>query len=124
MRNFGFYFGVPMGVILTFVVNTFPDWWILPVGGIVTGYLVNYIAIKMIFEPVFPRKVGRFTLHGLFLRRQPEVSDLFAKEVINLHNVANELLYGPRSDRTHQMLSDTLRPAIDKAIGPRQRTLR
>jgi uncharacterized membrane protein YheB (UPF0754 family) len=128
MRNFGFYFGVPMGVVMTFIVAEFPRWWVLPLGGVVIGYLVNYIAIKMIFEPVFPKKIGRLTLHGLFLRRQPEVSDVFAKliaeEVINLQNVGNELLYGPRSDRTHQMLEDTLRPAIDKAIGPRQRALR
>jgi len=89
---------------------------------------VNYLGITLIFEPVFPRRVGPFTMQGLFLKRQPEVSDVFAKliseEVINLHNVGNELLYGPRSDRTHQMLEDTIRPAVDKAIGPAQGALR
>jgi hypothetical protein len=37
--------------------------------------------------------------------------------VITLQNVGNELLAGPRSDRTRQMLEDTLRPAVDKAVG-------
>lgn len=33
-------------------------------------------------------------------------------------NIGDELLNGPRSDRTMQMLEDTLRPAADRALGP------
>jgi uncharacterized membrane protein YheB (UPF0754 family) len=128
MRNFGLYLGGPLGVIMVFVTQAFPHWWVLPIGGVIIGYTVNYIGITMIFEPVFPRQIGRWTAQGLFLKRQPEVSDVFARciadEVINLHNVGNELLYGPRSDRTRQMLEDTIRPAVDQAIGPAQGALR
>ncbi|HWE66686.1 MAG TPA: hypothetical protein VG298_08580 [Acidimicrobiales bacterium] len=128
MQNFGFYLGVPLGIVMVFVVQQFPDWWVLPLGGVIIGYVVNYVGITMIFEPIFPRQVGPWTMQGLFLKRQPEVSDVFARliadQVINLHNVGNELLYGPRSDRTRQMLEDTIRPAVDKAIGPAQGALR
>jgi uncharacterized membrane protein YheB (UPF0754 family) len=128
MQNFGFYLGVPLGIVMVFIVQAFPYWWVLPIGGVFIGYTVNYIGITMIFEPVFPKKIGSFTFQGLFLKRQPEVSDVFARmiaeQVINLQNVGNELLHGPRSDRTHQMLEDTLRPAVDKAIGPMQGALR
>jgi uncharacterized membrane protein YheB (UPF0754 family) len=128
MQNFGFYLGLPLGIVMVFIVEALPYWWVLPTGGVIIGYTVNYLGITLIFEPVFPRRVGPFTMQGLFLKRQPEVSDVFAKliseEVINLHNVGNELLYGPRSDRTHQMLEDTIRPAVDKAIGPAQGALR
>ncbi|MEQ1786297.1 MAG: hypothetical protein ABL966_04535, partial [Acidimicrobiales bacterium] len=79
MQNFGFYFGVPMGIVLVFVVRAYPFWWVLPVGGVVIGYIVNYLGITMIFEPVTPRRVGPVTLHGLFLKRQPEASDVFAE---------------------------------------------
>ncbi len=128
MQNFGFYLGVPLGIVLVFIVQAFPYWWVLPIGGVVIGYLVNYVGITMIFEPVNPRHVGPLRLQGLFLKRQPEVSDVFARliadDVINLHNVGNELLYGPRSDRTRQMLEDTIRPAVDKAVGRSQGALR
>jgi uncharacterized membrane protein YheB (UPF0754 family) len=128
MQNFGLYLGLPLGVIMVFVTQIFADWWVLPIGGVLIGYTVNYIGITMIFEPVFPRRIGKWTAQGLFLKRQPEVSDVFARciadQVINLHNVGNELLYGPRSDRTRQMLEDTIRPAVDKAIGPAQGALR
>lgn len=47
--------------------------WILPAGGAVVGYLTNWLAIKLIFEPVDPVKFGPFVLQGLFLKRQNEV---------------------------------------------------
>ncbi|HEY1829081.1 MAG TPA: hypothetical protein VGG38_02440 [Acidimicrobiales bacterium] len=128
MQNFGFYLGGPLGIVMVFITQAFPDWWVLPIGGVLIGYTVNYVGITMIFEPVFPRHIGRWTFQGLFLKRQPEVSDVFARniaeQVINLQNVGKELLYGPRSDRTRQMLEDTIRPAVDKAIGPAQGALR
>jgi len=128
IQNFGFYLGVPLGIVMVFVVQAFPYWWVLPLGGVAIGYVVNYLGITMIFEPVRPRRIGSVTVQGLFLKRQDEVSDVFARmiadEVINLRNVGRELLYGPRSDRTRQMLEDTIRPAVDRAIGPVQGALR
>ena len=50
---------VPLGIAMVFIVQAFPHWWVLPLGGIVIGYLVNYIGITMIFEPVFPKQIGR-----------------------------------------------------------------
>jgi uncharacterized membrane protein YheB (UPF0754 family) len=121
MQNFGFYFGFPAGIALVFVLEALPQWWVLPLGGAVIGWVANWIGIKLIFEPVFPRKVGPFTFQGLFLRRQPEVSDVLAKiiadDVITMKNVGDELLFGPRSDRTRHMLEMSLRPAVDDAIG-------
>lgn len=121
MQNFGFYFGFPAGVGLVFLLEAFPYWWVLPLGGAVIGWVANWIGIKMIFEPVFPRRIGPFTFHGLFLRRQPEVSDVMAQiiseDIINMKNIGDELLFGPRSDRTRQMLETSLRPAVDDAVG-------
>jgi hypothetical protein len=121
MQNFGFYFGFPMGVALVFLLEAFPHWWVLPLGGAVIGWVVNWIGIKLIFEPVFPRRVGPVTLHGLFLRRQPEVSDVMAKiiadDIITMKNIGDELLFGPRADRTRQLLENSLRPAVDNAVG-------
>jgi uncharacterized membrane protein YheB (UPF0754 family) len=121
IQNFGFYLGLPLGVALVFILQTLPDWWVLPVGGVIIGYVVNYLGIHMIFEPVFPKKVGPFTVQGLFIKRQPEVSEIFAtmisEEVINIRNIGNELMNGPRSDRTRQMLETILRPEVDRSLG-------
>ena len=34
-------------------------------------------------------------------------------------NIGDELLHGPRSDRTRQMIETAMRPAVDRAVGPR-----
>ncbi len=128
--RFGFFFGFLLGIptaVLTVLV--FPDWWwLLPVLGTFIGWATNVLAIKMIFEPNEPRKVGPFTLHGLFMRRQPEVADVYAKiiadDVVTLGNIGQELLHGPRSDRTRQMIEATMRPAVDRAVGRAQPLVR
>jgi uncharacterized membrane protein YheB (UPF0754 family) len=82
----------------------------------------------MIYEPVRPRKFWRFTWQGLFLRRQPEAADVYAsiiaEDIITLENIGKELLYGPRSDRTRQMIETALRPAVDRAVGPTRAVVR
>ena len=121
MQNFGFYFGFPMGFVLVGILHAFPHWYVLPLGGVVIGWIVNYIGIEMIFEPVFPKRWVPWR-QGLLIKRQAEITDLYARliadHVITLQNIGDELLTGPRSDRTMQMLEDTLRPAVDSAVGP------
>jgi hypothetical protein len=43
-------------VALVFVLRAVPHWWVLPIGGVIIGYIVNYLGIHMIFEPVFPKR--------------------------------------------------------------------
>ena len=55
-----------------------PKMWTLPVAGALVGYVTNWIAIKLLFEPADPVEFGPFILQGLFESRQVEVSDEFA----------------------------------------------
>jgi uncharacterized membrane protein YheB (UPF0754 family) len=120
--NFGFFFGALLGVPLVFITQAFPHWWVLPIGGVIIGYVTNWVALWMIFEPVNPRRLGPFKLHGLFIRRQPEVSgvygEIIAEDIVTLGNIGEELLHGPSADRTRQMIEDSMRPAVDRATGP------
>jgi len=126
--NFGFFFGFVLGIPTAILTQLVDYWWVLPLCGIVVGWVTNWVAILMIFEPVEPRKIGRFTLQGLFLRRQQEVADVYAEviadDIITVSNVGNDLLHGPRSDRTRQMIATALRPALDRAVGPARAAVR
>jgi uncharacterized membrane protein YheB (UPF0754 family) len=121
MQNFGFYLGAPLGLLLFVILHYYPAAWVVPVGGAVIGWIVNYLGVTMIFEPVFPKAYIPWR-QGLFIKRQREVTDgyaaLISEHVITLENIGHELLNGPRSDRTHRLLTDTLRPAVDQAVGP------
>ena len=122
--NFGFVFGFLLGIpttILTVLVFQ-SAWWLLPILGVIIGYVTNLVAILMIFEPVEHRRFGPFRFQGLFLRRQREVADVYAEiiadDVVTIGNIGEELLHGPSSDRTRQMIEDAMRPAVDRAVGP------
>ncbi|KAA0024324.1 hypothetical protein [Antrihabitans cavernicola] len=120
MVNFGFYFGYPMGFVLVGVLHLLPFWWVLPLGGVVIGYIVNYLGITLIYEPIQPTRWLPWR-QGLMLKRRPEViggfADLIADDVITTENIAKELMFGPRSDRTRQMLETVMGGAIDHAVG-------
>jgi len=120
--NFGFFFGLFLGIPLVFITMALPYWWVLPLGGVVIGYVTNWVALWMIFEPVDPHKLGPFRIQGLFLRRQREVADIYAEiiadDIVTLSNIGEELLRGARSDRTRQMIETALEPAVDRAAGP------
>jgi uncharacterized membrane protein YheB (UPF0754 family) len=127
--NFGFFFGFCLGIptaVITELVLT--QWWVLPIAGVIIGYVTNWVALWMIFEPVEPRRIGRFKIHGLFLRRKPEIahvySGIIANDIVNMTNIGEELLHGPQSDRTRLMIENALRPAVDRAVGPAQPAVR
>ncbi len=115
---FGFLFGIPVAVVTHFVTN----WWLLPLLGIIVGWVTNLLGMWVIFEPVEPIKIGPFRLQGLFLRRQNEVAEVYAgiiaDHVITMENFGDFLINGPRGDRTEQMLYEAMLPAIDRAAGP------
>jgi uncharacterized membrane protein YheB (UPF0754 family) len=120
--NFGFWFGFALGIPVAFITELLlHQWFVLPIFGVLIGYATNWVAIWMIFEPIERKKIGPFTAQGLFLKRQREVSDVYAKiiadDVVTLRNIGEDLMHGPRSDRTRQMIERAMRPAVDRAIG-------
>jgi uncharacterized membrane protein YheB (UPF0754 family) len=115
---FGFLFGIPTAIITEILFN---EWWLLPLLGVFIGWATNWLAIWMIFEPVEPKRILGIKMHGLFLRRQKEVSDVYAliiaEEVVTLRHMGEELATGPMSDRTQQLIEKLMRPAVDRAVG-------
>jgi hypothetical protein len=115
---FGFLFGIPVAVLTAVIGSPL----VLLALGPVVGWITNWLAIIMIFEPVEPRKFGPFTLHGLFLRRQHEAAEVYASviadDIVTVRNFGDELLHGSRGDKTRSLIASSLRPAIDRAAGP------
>ena len=128
MVNFGFLFGFLFGIPVAVITHFVRDWWLLPLLGVIVGWSTNLLGMWVIFEPVHRRRVGPLTLQGLFVRRQEEVAGVYAQiiaeEVVTLENIGNFLLYGPRGDRTRQMLEEAMQPAIDRAVGPARAAVR
>jgi hypothetical protein len=66
----GMGFGFLLGLFQMVQWMFFPYNWTLPIGGAVVGYITNWIALKWIFEPLYPTRVGPFILQGIDYRIQ------------------------------------------------------
>ncbi len=124
---FGFLFGLPQMVLFAlanFTLDLSQDYtnWTLPLAGLLVGWATNALALRMIFEPVEPRRYFSFiTFQGLFLRRQTEVAEayarLIAQRVLSARQIMDELVAGPASERLFAMVHLHIKRGIDASAG-------
>lgn len=113
---FGFIFGIPQMLVWVY----YPADWSLPLAGFVVGYATNWIALRMIFSPREPKKFGPFTIHGLFHKRQKEVSAEFSKltagKVLNADNITKTVTQGPSAAKIRAIVENRVNELIDKYL--------
>lgn len=115
----GLVFGGLIGVIqmIAWVLFKFPP--IMPVFGLFTGWFTDWLALRMIFYPLEPKRYFGVQWQGLFLKRRAEVAEaygaLIAKEIITPHNVIEAILRGPLSDRVLALIQRQLDVEIGRA---------
>ncbi len=116
----GAYFGLLFGLVTMVIWYFYPIWYVLPVGGLVVGYATNWIAIKIIFEPQEPIKVGPFTIQGMFLKRQQEVarvySDIIDTKLMNSENITDIVLHGTGSQNLLELIELHVNDAIERYV--------
>jgi uncharacterized membrane protein YheB (UPF0754 family) len=116
----GFWFGLLFGLPTMLVWMYMPSWWVLPLGGLIVGYLTNWIAIKIIFEPKQPIKFLGLTIQGMFLKRQHEVSkvysDIIESKLITSENLIEFALHGSGSDQLLELMELHVNDAIERYV--------
>jgi hypothetical protein len=99
LTDSGLWFGFLLGLIQLVVALYWDNPWTLSIGGLIVGLATNWLALKWIFEPVNPVKIGPIVLQGLFLRRQNEVaadfSRFFASKVLTSRQIWGSMLTDP-----------------------------
>ena len=117
----GIYFGFVLGVVQAVVWALTKNPWVLPVFGGCIGLFTDWLAIKMIFLPRRPVRIGPVRLHGKFQRRKAEVArqygEIIAREVLTVPNLLDELLTGPRADRLAALVRHVVARAVDEQVG-------
>src|SRR4051794_21769175 len=56
LTNFGFLFGFLLGPPVVLISHLVPEWGVLPVCGVTVGWLTTPLGMRVILEPVEPRK--------------------------------------------------------------------
>merc|ERR1719195_1465615 len=124
IRDTGAYMGLFFGVVQMTQQYYYPSGALLPVFGVVVGLLTNWLALKMIFEPVHPTPIlgGRVVLQGVFLKRQYEVSpiyaQLFVENVLNARRIVPALVNGQRAGALCDLIRREVEMAVDRCAGP------
>jgi len=118
--NRGALIGALLGALLVPFWISYPQPWVLPVGGFAIGFITNWLAINLIFAPLRPRRMLFWKFQGLFLQRQDEISDIWAQlvaeELITVEKVADAMINGRHGARTRSILQKHLRPMLDNSM--------
>mmetsp|Transcript_24038 Transcript_24038/g.36656 ORF Transcript_24038/g.36656 Transcript_24038/m.36656 type:complete len:414 (-) Transcript_24038:113-1354(-) len=121
IRRSGFYFGFLFGCIQMGLWFAYSGAWLLPVCGFVVGWFTNFFALKVIFRPLKPKKIGPVIVQGLFLKRQKEVSETFARvicvELLDTEKMWEAILSGPRRKNFQLLLRAHSIVFTEKLIG-------
>jgi uncharacterized membrane protein YheB (UPF0754 family) len=121
IKKSGLYFGFLFGLIQMLVWYFLPMWWILPLFGIMVGYVTNYLAIRLIFRPLNPIKVGKLVIQGMFIKRQVEVSTeysrIVASKIITIENIFEYIIRGPGSENLKLIVQHQIEKTIDEMAG-------
>jgi uncharacterized membrane protein YheB (UPF0754 family) len=117
----GIYFGGLIGLLQMTLWLLFHEPLIMPAFGLVVGWLTDWLALKLIFNPKQPVNVFGYTLQGLFLKRRKEVAAdygaLIAEQVITPRKIIEAILNGPLSDRMFALIRNEVQDALDRSTG-------
>lgn len=117
----GLWFGMLFGLIQMSVWYFYKGAWVLPVFGVIVGYATNWLALKLIFEPQQPRRIGPWVIQGLFIKRQKEVSDeygkVIGKRILNSNNILEHLLFGTKSEKLVLLVEKHVTGAVNRMSG-------
>jgi uncharacterized membrane protein YheB (UPF0754 family) len=123
IEHSGLYFGFLFGLIQMVIWLWLQNWWLLPIGGLLVGYLTNWLALKLIFRPQQPVQIGPWVLQGLFMKRQKEVAEKYgrmvAHDILSAENIFGHILRNGISGRLAEIIGMHVTRAVDKAAGMR-----
>lgn len=117
----GAYFGFLFGLIQMVVWYHIQPWWFLPLAGVAVGFCTNWLALKLIFKPEKPWRMGKFQVQGLFIKRQKEVSGeyatIIAGQILTSPKIFDHIFFGSNSGPASELIRKHVTKVVDMASG-------
>jgi len=134
--------GFIFGLLQMFIFLIVPWHWTIIFWASLWGFLTNWIAIFMVFNPMEPiyirypklfrfskrfpfiipvvPQIGRIAWQGVFMSRQREVSEVFAEvvtqELITVKSIMSEMMYGARQNKTRRIIKRHINMVMDSPL--------
>ncbi len=94
---------------------------LIVIGGLI-GYITNKVAIKMLFRPVNPVRLGFFTLQGVFPKRKDQMAislaDTIERELLSKDVILDKILNPERLEEYKILIKNTLVEKITTMVPP------
>jgi uncharacterized membrane protein YheB (UPF0754 family) len=92
----------------------------LPIIAALTGWITNYIAIKMLFHPREKVKLLFFELQGIFPKRQKKLAEklgkIVADELFSMDDVRTAITDPANMDEVHQVIDQKLDEFLEERM--------
>lgn len=118
----GLVFGFIIGLVQAFVFGVTGWHLALPLFGLLTGGLTDYVALQMIFRPLERKNIFLgIKWQGVFQRERAQVvqgyAALMAREIFTPQAIMESMLTGPSSDRFFDIIATEISSTIDSQMG-------
>lgn len=94
--------------------------WTLPLIAALTGYITNYIAIKMLFHPRKKVKILFLEVQGIFPKRQKTLAEklgkIVAEELFSIEDVKTSLQNPDNTEEVTEVLDARLNDFLDNRL--------
>ena len=116
----GVWFGFVIGIVQFIAWALTKEPLVMPLFGFLTGFITDWLALKMIFYPREPKRFPLFTWQGMFQKRKEQVAvdygRLIADEVLTVGNIMEAVLTGPKSDKLFELIQREVRRTVDAQV--------
>ena len=93
---------------------------LLPIAGLIIGWLTNYLAIKMLFHPKKPLKLGLITLQGVFPKRQKalgeKLGEVVSKELVSTDDILDKVTDQAKGDDMKKVLEEKVEKGLKNLL--------
>ncbi len=117
----GLILGFLFGILQVIVIIFFDNWWVFVIGGVLVGFLTNYIALQLIFFPVNEVRFLGIKFQGLFLRRQKDVAKNYSKiistKMLTIEQLFDAIFKINNDGKIEKIISRNINNLIDNSLG-------
>ncbi|PLX38809.1 MAG: hypothetical protein C0608_11940, partial [Deltaproteobacteria bacterium] len=108
--------------MLSTSVTQIASWALPPIFGAAIGYMTNAIAVKMLFRPHYPLRIGPFTFQGMIPRRKEEVAravaSLISSKLLREERLKSRLVDERFRQELKGLIAEQLKAKFDGELGP------
>lgn len=96
-------------------------WVIFPLIGGVIGWVTNFVAIKMLFYPRNPVKLGLFKIQGVFPKRQKmfaeRISKVVSEELLHIDEIKDAIKKPENLEEVYGMIDEKIEVFLKTKLG-------